>query len=226
MRVFVAYGYTDGERWVEELVLPILDALDITRIDGREIRGKPIDAAVRTRIGSADALIGFLLRRHQNPDRSWATSDYVRQEIEIALGQDKDVIQVVETGVPSPGGMLKGLQRLPYDASARDQFLVRLTAHFRDSVQGTVFVRLAPGALVTAIAQSGPPQSCDYEITHEGSVERTSRVSIVPQGGGLYVKLTGFRPGRHANLRIDAGGRRWSCEGVTYTQPFVTMKLT
>jgi hypothetical protein len=226
MRVFVAFGYRPEERWVRDLVLPILDALEIAVVDGQETRGKPIDQEVRQRIASADAVLGFLLRREKNPDGSWTTSEYVRQELEIGLGQSKDVIQVVESDVPSPGGFFQGLQRLSYDASARDEFLVQLTKHLREWVQGTVFVRLAPAALVNALAATASGHACSYEILHQGRVERSATTTIVAMGGGLYVKLAGFRPERYVNLTIDVNGKRWSKQGVPQTFSFVTIELS
>jgi hypothetical protein len=227
MRVFVAYGYQPHELWVRALVLPMLSDLGVHTIDGQEILGKLIDVALRESIGTADALIGFLQKRTQNPDGSWAPSDYVRQEIEIANGRGLGVIQVVETGVSPPGGMLGGLQRLAYDEATRDQFLVRLTHHVREWIQGEVYLRLTPPALVRDIEKDDlrAPGPCEYEIMHDGKVERKGQAPILPLGGGMYVKLLGFRPGTYANLKILANRRRWSTSGVPHSQPFMSVEL-
>jgi hypothetical protein len=230
MRVFLAFGYQSHESWVWEQVRPILEAFDITVDSGRELRGKPIDDEVRRLIKGSDAVVGFLLRRSRNYDLvSWTTSDYVRQEIEIGLAEGKSVIQVVERGVPAPGGFLDRLQRLPYRSKARDAFLVEFTSHIRAWVQGAVFVRLTPQALLDDIDAAGDPTpSCDYEIMdHDGNpvLDKPQKVRILTMGGSLVVKLTGFRPGCYADLAIMANGRRWRCKGVGYTQPSVTMQL-
>lgn len=228
MRVFVAYGYLPRELWVCELAIPILCDLGVRVLGGEEIPGKPIDAVVRESIESADALIGFLLRRRPNPDGSWAPSEYVRQEIEIANGLGLSVVQVVETGVTPPGGMLASMQRLAYDEATRDAFLVRLAHHIREWTEGEVFIRLTPPALVRDLETNGIGATgrCEYEILQDGRVDRQGKAPILLLGGGMYVKLLGFRPGTYANLRIQANHRRWSTLGVPYSQPFITVQMT
>jgi hypothetical protein len=227
MRVFVAYGYTSDEDWVREFVIPVLQALEIEIIHGREIVGEDVTREVLQRIGSADALIGFLQKRTPYADGSWDSSPYVKQEIDAALALGKPVVRVIESGVKDPGGMLQGLQRLRYDPAARDRFLVDLTDHLRTWIQGVVSVRLAPDALVRELEGMGPDakRTCRYKIRHRSHVEREGEADIVGEGGGLYVRLVGFRPDRSADLSIHTGQRTWWCQGVLHTHPFVTVHL-
>jgi hypothetical protein len=227
MRVFVAFGYRREERWVRELVVPILTSLDISIESGTELPGRAIGPEIRRRIERSTAVIGFLLRRQKLPDGKWTTSDWVRQEIEAGLGLNKDVVQVVEKGVRPPGGQLPNLQRLTYDPRARDAFLVDFTRHIRDWIRGVVFVRLEPHQLTNALNRPGAERDrfCEYQIISDGQVARNARAEVLGLGGGLYVKLTGFSPGSHANLTIAVGGQRWFCRGVPHTQPFVPMQL-
>ena len=227
MRVFVAYGYTAPELWVRDFVLPVLQALEIDVLDGQEIVGERIDDEVHRRIESADALIGFLQRRDRYADDTWDSSQYVKDEIGHAIDKQKPVVQVVETGVRDPGGTRQGRQLLRYDAAARDRFLVELTKHVREWIQGVVSVRLAPDALIRELDLIGPDSlpACSFKIRHLSHVEREGQVPITGEGGGLYVRLVGFRPGRVVELSIQTTGRRWWCRGIRYTNPFVTMHL-
>ena len=97
--------------------------------------------------------------------------------------------------------MLQGRQSLRYDPAERDRFLVALTNHLRTWIQGVVSVRLAqtPG---DELDRMGPQskRACHYRIRHESHVERQGQVDIIGEGGGLYVRLVGFRPGRSAEL--------------------------
>ena len=72
------------------------------------------------------------------------------------------------------------------------------------------------------------PQSkraCHYKIRHDSHVERQGQVDIIGEGGGLYVRLVGFRPGRSAELSIQTNVRTWWCQGVLHSHPFVTIHL-
>ena len=102
MRIFVGFGYLRHELWVKQMVLPMLRHLGLHVISGEEIPGRPIDRVIRQRIESCDAMIGLLLRRGRwRLGGFYETSEYVRQELEIALGLEKPVIQIVERNTTS-----------------------------------------------------------------------------------------------------------------------------
>lgn len=171
MRVFVAYGYSAAEDWVRELVIPVLEALDIEVIDGRQIAGVPIDEDVLRRIESADALIGFLQKRKPVRRRH--------------LGREP----LRQAGDRHRAGAQEG-RRARH--RGRRQHAKRM---------------------------------CHYTIRHFSRVERQGEVDITGLGGGLYVRLIGFRPGRSADLSIQTLERTWWCQGVLHTHPFVTVEL-
>jgi hypothetical protein len=59
MKIFVAYGYNDRDRWIPDLVFPIIRAFDDEVITGEELQGEQITDAVRRKIQQSDALIAF-----------------------------------------------------------------------------------------------------------------------------------------------------------------------
>ena len=125
----------------------------------------------------------------------------------------------------APGGELPEYQRLVYDSGARDQFLVKLTTHIRNWVQGVMLVRL-DGDLEQALGQmhTGLP-SCEYAVRHQSQLEKAGRAPVVSMDNHFYVKLVGFQPGRFADLAIQIGSARWWCSGVRHHDPSVTMTL-
>ena len=231
MRVFVAYGYEPEELWVRRLVIPMLVNVGLEVIDGEEIFGAEINPALRRRIESADALIGFLLQRHKNPknpDGTFRPSVYVEQEINVAVGLDKAVIQVVQDGVSPVSGMLQGTQHLNYSESAQADFLVTLLRHVRDLIEGEVYIRLGPQRLVSDIAAQGlsGAKPCTYDVLHQGHVIRRGTSRVFGMGGSLCIKLVGFREGHSANLEIEAKGVRWSRIGVDHSNPLISVELS
>lgn len=226
MRVFVAYGYLPEELWIEKLAIPLLDQMGLTLIDGREIPGRPITQEVRRMIESADALIGFLTqRRPKGRGTQRTTSDYVRQEIEIALGKHMDVIQVVEQGVRPPGGMLAELQRITFKRSERDQLLVKLSGHVRQWIQGEMKVRLLPEALAEAVARDVRQAECRYRIIQETRTARQGVAELIPDGGGIFAKVLGFQPGTEVQVEVTTPQGRWSSRVVPHASPFALIEL-
>jgi hypothetical protein len=228
MRVFVAYGYAPNEEWVREFVVPVLEALDVEVITGERTRGERIDQVVSQRIESADALIGFLQRREPYADgKSWDTSAYVKDEIALAFSGKKPVIRFVEKGVKDPGGILQGHQHVEFVLEERDRLLVELTNQVRAWIQGTVSVQLGPKDLLADLELLGPGKLplCHYTVRHKSHPEHQGQVPITGEGGGLYVRLVGFRPGRCVDLEIQTPNRTWWRRGVQHTHPFVTVDL-
>ena len=227
MRVFVSFGFLPEEAWVEQLAVPLLQHLGLNVIEGKEIPGE-IDATIRRRIHSCDALIGFLLRRGKRErDGSWSASDYVRQEIEIALAGEKDVILVVEHGVKAPRGFLQQRQRLDYRAPNRDVLLLALARHLREWIDGEVKVRLSPDTLVQALegeVYAGKAR-CRYRVLDGGRTVRESVADIVPEGGGLFTKLLGFRPRTQAQIRVGVNGVEWASTFESHASPFTSIEL-
>jgi hypothetical protein len=230
MRIFVSFGYLPEESWVPELVIPLLEHLGITVIEGREIPGRPIDGEIRRRIASSDALMAFLLRRgkRRSRDAGYETSDYVRQEIEIALGQEKECIQVVEKGVRQVAGFARQLQMLSYERKGRDELLAALVRHLRIWCAGEVKVRLGPQSLVEAIESEVYARKafCRYTIVHDSREEREGVAQIFAEGGGLFAKVLGFQPGTQAQISVSAGGVQWTSPLIAHSQPFSQIDLT
>ena len=42
MKIFVGYGYNDRDKWIEDLVFPLIEAFDDTPVAGKEIFGNKL----------------------------------------------------------------------------------------------------------------------------------------------------------------------------------------
>ena len=126
MKIFVGYGFNDRDKWIPDLVYPIIHAFGDEVVTGEDLEGDQITAAVRQKIADSDALIGFLTRRGE-PDANgvWKTHRWVIEEIATAISK-KLVVEVRETGVDDQGGIACDRQRIPYDEHSRDKCLVEV----------------------------------------------------------------------------------------------------
>src|SRR2546423_8660065 len=48
----------------------------------------------------------------------WKTSDWIIQEIGLAIGKNLNIILLIETGVRKPGGLQGDIEHIPFDRDA------------------------------------------------------------------------------------------------------------
>ena len=135
MRIFVAFAFRKEDRWISELVFPLITAFGHTVVTGEDLAGagQGITDEVKDRIHSCDALIGFTTRRVDEITEQtevagrWPTHRWVQDELLYASASSKiPVVEVREAGVRDESGMLEDLQRINYEATARDSCLVNI----------------------------------------------------------------------------------------------------
>ncbi|KJU84535.1 hypothetical protein MBAV_003280 [Candidatus Magnetobacterium bavaricum] len=114
MKIFVAYGFNDRDKWIKDLVFPIIEAFRDEVINGANLKGEgTIDDAIKGKIEESDALIGFTTRREKVDHRDeWSTHRWVTDEIAHANATRKPIAIVIETGVKHEG-MIAGFQYIP-----------------------------------------------------------------------------------------------------------------
>lgn len=112
MRVFVGYGYNAQDSWIEKQVFPILRAMNIETVHGKDIYGEVLQDAVKREIDRADALIGFCTLRKGQKNAEFNSHIWVRDEMVHALATGKPVVEVREQGVKNPPGLNGDRQRI------------------------------------------------------------------------------------------------------------------
>jgi hypothetical protein len=112
MRVFIGFGYNERDAWIETLVFPILRALRLEILHGKDLHGEVLQDGVKQRIVQSDALIGFCTLRAGQEAAAFNTHPWVRDEIVFAVAQGKPIVEVRETGVNVREGILGDRQRI------------------------------------------------------------------------------------------------------------------
>ncbi len=126
MRVFVGYWYDPRDGWIESQIVPLLEAMHFTILDGKELYGEgDITDAVRRRIEQADIAVGFLTLRHGAHDPA-ASHPWVLAELAHANGNHKPVLIVLEDGGRIDNPLLQGEQRIPLKQDDRLKCAVEL----------------------------------------------------------------------------------------------------
>jgi hypothetical protein len=113
-RVFLGYGYNERDKWIEDRVFPILQALGLQILHGKDMHGEQLQDGVKARIDQSDALIGFCTLREGHETEAFNTHPWVREEMAYALGRRPPIpiIEVREDGVSAVEGLVGNRQRI------------------------------------------------------------------------------------------------------------------
>lgn len=212
MKIFVGYGYNSRDLWIESLVFRLIDAFGDSVESGKEIFGQNLDEGVKAKIAECDALIGFTTRREQiGTSDAWTTHQWVRDELLTAANAARPIpfVEVRETQVQEPGGMLAGRARINYNEANRALCLVEIAeaigrwhqqpASFDIELMPEDFTRevrpllLRPGAL-RCVYHVIPPKGVDEGPELPTNIlRRPGRLAIrtgaVPRDASITVKV-------------------------------------
>lgn len=126
MRVFIGYGYNDRDLWIERDVFPILAAMNLEIVHGKDMHGEVLQEAVKERIESSDGLIGFSTLRQGQKRAAFGSHIWVRDEMAHALALKKRVVEVREIGVNIGEGLTGDRQRIALDPKDRLRCIAEL----------------------------------------------------------------------------------------------------
>jgi hypothetical protein len=126
MRVFIGYGYNDRDEWIERDVFPILEAMNLEIVSGKEMHGDVLQEGVKERIESSDGLIGFSTLRLGQKKADFGSHIWVRDEMAHALALKKHVVEVREKHVNIGEGLVGDRQRIELDPKDRLRCIAEL----------------------------------------------------------------------------------------------------
>lgn len=215
MRIFVGFGFNERDKWVKEMVFPIIKAFDAEVLTGEEIYGEVLTEGVRNEIARADAVIGFRTRRGEpNAEGIWDTHRWVSDE--LLLGQERglSVLEVREKGVSTQNGALGDRQRIDYEEGKRDVCLVELVKAIGNWHKGgSVRFQLLPQEFSNEIFPylSNPGLRCVYRYMTEDD-DRESQdfpAKIRRIDNGLYVRAKDVPRGALIEVQVECRGNIW-----------------
>jgi len=208
MKVFVAFGYNERDKWIPDIVIPILQAFEIEVETGEEMPGKNIPEEVRERIINSDALLAFLTRLEESGNLTDHTHQWVMDEVTLAFGAKlKLIVEVRENGVVIPSGVSQSQNRqfLKYNAEERDKFLIELVKVARGWSDSTLRIMLFPREFCDEVTNLIEERiKCEYRFM-EGSRETPwyqGKLLDFSAGVGIDVNTSGL-PQRRDNINVQ-----------------------
>ncbi len=216
MKIFVAFGYNERDKWIPNLVFPIIKAFGDEVVSGEEVQGEQITDAVVREIRQSNALMAFVTRRDKINENRWTTHRWVTDELSNALAFKIPVAEIRETGVDEQGGIAGDRQRIIYNESERDKCLVDIVKTIgKWHLSETVELKLLPNECIQAVRPHlrDPNLRCTYQILERnGTMGDVMPATILPITGGLFVRANNVPPMSFIQIRVEGAGKSWSSE--------------
>lgn len=216
MKIFVAFGYNERDKWIPNLVFPIIKAFGDEVVSGEEVQGEQITDAVIREIRQSNALMAFVTRRDKINENRWTTHRWVTDELSNAIAFKIPVAEIREAGVDEQGGIAGDRQRILYTESERDKCLVEIVKtigkwHLSDTIE----LKLMPNECIQAVRPllRNPGLRCTYKILERnGMMGEEIPAQILPITGGLFVRAKNVPPMSYIQIRVEGAGKSWSSE--------------
>jgi hypothetical protein len=143
MKVFVSYAFNDANKWVEDLVFPLVTSLGYERVTGQRLEGEVLIDGVDARLRGCTGCIAFTTKRGQRADGTYETHPWVVNEMHTARALKFKTIEIREEGVKI-GDAADAYVRLKYQEAERDRMLIALAQKLADWRTKRVRVELVP----------------------------------------------------------------------------------
>jgi len=220
MNVFVSYWFDDPDKWIEEMIFPLIEAFGCSVISGKNLYGQgEIEGAVFEKIKVSDAFIGFRTRRGWDKTKEkWMTHEWVDKEFDYVLKSKKIFVEVREDGVGQlRGGMTDNHQIINLNLDKRDECIVEV-AKFLSNIlrKREIQFRLLPKKCVDEIMPIHNKKGfkSHYKTYLKGSESKYKKIKVRSVQGGLYadVKVDKINPESAFKLEMQYNGKKWSSE--------------
>jgi hypothetical protein len=126
MNIFIGFGYNDNDKWIKELVFPIVQSFDANIVTGEDLHGLIISEEVSERIKKADGVLAFLTPRDAMVSGKYTTHQWVRDELVTAINHRIPAVEIRELTVDTQGGIVGDRQRIDFDLDNKAKLLVEL----------------------------------------------------------------------------------------------------
>jgi hypothetical protein len=126
MNIFIGFGYNNDDKWIKELVFPLVESFDATIITGEELHGLILSQGVTDRIKKADGILAFLTRREALATGRYTSHRWVFDELATAIANQIPAVEIREKMVDVQGGLPGDRQRVEFDLDDKAKLLVEL----------------------------------------------------------------------------------------------------
>jgi hypothetical protein len=203
MKVFVGFGYNDRDKWIKELIIPFLRALNCEVETGEDMHGEILSEGVITRIKASDACIGFLTKRDPMANgQHFTTHSWVISELANAVTLEIPIFEIREKGVDPQAGETGDRQRYEFEDRA---LLMLEIAKFVNKVKSKLAYKtfmLLPPEFSDEIRKYAKFAKCTYTFLYKAKEYKPEETKLVRMQGGYGIIIKEI-PGEEAQVEIN-----------------------
>ncbi len=126
MNIFIGFGYNDNDKWIKDLVFPLVQSFDATIVTGEDLHGQILSLEVADRIKRADGVLAFLTQRDAMTNGKFTTHQWVRDELITAINHKVPAVEIREINIDAQGGIVGDRQRIEFALDDKAKLLVEL----------------------------------------------------------------------------------------------------
>jgi len=217
MNIFIGFGYNNDDKWVKDLVFPLVEAFDATITTGEDMHGEVLSQGVTDRIKKADGVLTFLTRRDALASGKYTSHRWVFDELSTSIANKIPAVEIRERMVDAQGGLPGDRQRVEFDLDDKAKLLVELakllSAWRRNLKPRRLF--LQPMEVVKDVRQMihSDELKCMYQFMHGSKESPVYTAKPFKFGQGLCVDIYQV-PSEDALVQIIIKGKEfeWSSD--------------
>lgn len=223
MKIFIAFGYTQNNQWIRELVFPLVEAFDGDVITGANMHGQRISSGVSDRIRQADGLLAFLTPDQQLASGRFTPPRWVTDELATAIDSGITSVEIRETTIEVSDGVAHDRQRISFNLADKASLLVEIATvlcRWRRNLKPKRFMLLPRDIVQEARPHmSSGDLKCTYKFM-DGSRESQEFVTKpFKTGQGLCVDIKNV-PSESALVQINL-----NCPQFSWSSDYESIQL-
>lgn len=212
MKVFVGFGYNDNDKWIKDLIIPFIKALDCEVETGEDMQGEILSDGVISRIRESDACIGFLTKRDKLESGKFTTHSWVISELANALTFKIPLFEIREKDVDPQKGETGDRQRYEFEDKALLMFeIAKFIRKEKSKLTFKTFMFL-PTQFSEAIKPNARFAKCTYTFLYKAKQYDPEETKLVRMQGGYGIIIKKI-PSEEAQIEINIecpGNETWS----------------
>ncbi len=217
MKIFIGFGYNEKDKWIKELVFPLVQAFDASIVTGEDLQGQILSQGVTDRIAKSDGVLAFLTPRDALANGEFTTHQWVRDELVTAIGKNIPAVEIREASVEKQGGIAGDRQRIEYsqvDKAALLVDLAKVLANWRRNLKARRFFLMPRDIVQDARAFINKEDlKCTYEFMDGSKRSEVYTAKPFKFGQGLCVDIYNV-PSDDALVQVTLTGPQfeWSSD--------------
>lgn len=125
--IFVSHNFGEKNKEIVEKFIDFISKFDVSISLGSETDNGSISEKIKSKIDSADIVIGIITKDEQDDKNNWSPSKWVIEEMAYSLAsKNKEIIRLIEQGCDTDGRIFGDKEYISFDRDDPSYALIKL----------------------------------------------------------------------------------------------------